>query len=77
MSAKRRKAEALDVTAGLPLRAGSRHPAGVVRQLETALKASLDHLIGASEQRWRQSEAERTGGLEVDDEFEPRRLLDR
>jgi hypothetical protein len=37
----------------------------------------FDHLVGAGEERWRHNEAERSGGLEVDDKLEPRRLLDR
>ena len=38
--------------------------------------ASLDHLIRPQQQRRRDGEAERLGGLEVDDEFERRGLLD-
>ena len=40
-------------------------------------KASLfNHLVGTHEQRHRHVEAERFGGLEVDDQLELRRLLD-
>jgi len=37
---------------------------------------SLDHLVCTSKQCWRNSQAERLRSLEVDDEFEPHRLLD-
>src|SRR5258708_28691065 len=37
----------------------------------------FDHLVGAAEQRDRNGDAERLGGLEVDDEFHLGGLLDR
>src|SRR5258708_7927651 len=37
----------------------------------------FDDLVGACEQRERDGDAERLGGLEVDDEFDLRGLLDR
>jgi len=39
--------------------------------------ALLDHLIRPLHQRLRDSEPERLGGIEVDDQLELRRLLDR
>src|SRR5204863_6091452 len=36
----------------------------------------FDHLVGAGEQRLRHGEAERLGGLHIDDELELGRLLD-
>src|SRR5215470_884905 len=38
---------------------------------------SLDQLVGAGEQRWREGEAEYLGGGQVDNKFEFSRLLDR
>src|SRR5215471_3333643 len=39
--------------------------------------ASLDHLVGAGEDRWRHRQAERLCGFQVDDKLECGRLLDR
>src|SRR5215475_3458044 len=54
---------------------GRRHRTSL---LATALHGvgSLDDLIGAQQQRWRDGEAERLGGLEIDHQLEFRRLLD-
>src|SRR5215472_6921728 len=40
-------------------------------------RASFDHLVGAGEDRWRDGDAELLGSLEIDDQLEGRRLLDR
>jgi hypothetical protein len=37
----------------------------------------FDYLVGAREQRWRHGETERLGGLEIDEELNFCRLLDR
>jgi hypothetical protein len=37
----------------------------------------LDHLVGGRQQRFRDGQAERRGGLHVDEEFDFRGLLDR
>ena len=39
--------------------------------------ASLDNLVGEGEDRWRYSQAERVGSLQVDHQLELGRLLDR
>src|SRR5882672_5674736 len=46
------------------------------RQARTWMR-SFDDLVGAGEDRWRDGEAERLGGLEIDHQLEGRRLLDR
>src|SRR5207302_9257716 len=50
----------------------SRRPAEV-----STRAASFDDLVRADEDRWRHSEAECLGGLEIDDQLERGRLLDR
>src|SRR6516162_1219483 len=63
--------------AAFPARGGgapwsSRRPAAA-----PAPGASLDDLVGAGEDRGRHRQAQRLGGLEIDDQLEGRRLLDR
>jgi hypothetical protein len=38
---------------------------------------SLDDLVGAGEDRWGHGETELLGGLQINDQLEGRRLLDR
>src|SRR2546427_9148096 len=55
----------------------ARAPTGLAPTRRTCLLWTRDDLIRAQQQRGRDREAERLGRLEVDDEFEFRRLLDR
>ena len=41
------------------------------------MSCSFDNLVGAGEDRWRDREPERLGGLEIDHQLECSRLLDR
>jgi hypothetical protein len=44
---------------------------------DSSARASLDHLVGTSEEGRRHFQAKRLGGLQIDDEIELGRLLDR
>ena len=46
-------------------------------ETHTSRPVSLDDLVGAGEERLRHGQAERLRGLEIDDQLEPSRLLDR
>ena len=62
-------------TSALPLIADVRCEDQQVRKVPTTEVASLfDHFVGAREQRLRNSEAERLGGLQVDHQLEECRL---
>jgi len=60
-----------------PLLRAQRAPRPPCRPAQTSTRgASLfDHLVGAGEDRRRHGEAERSRGLEVYDQLQPRRLL--
>jgi hypothetical protein len=53
------------------------HAANVAMGQQATSRLLFDHLVGEHEQVVRNSEAERIGGLEVDNEIEFGRLLDR
>src|SRR4051794_10843621 len=54
-----------------------RYPSDRFRKGSTHPARSFDNLVGAQQYRRRYLDAERSGGLQVDDRLEPRRLLDR
>jgi hypothetical protein len=47
------------------------------RAREQSRAGLFDHFVGAAKQRQRRGDAERLGGLEVDDQLDLRDLLDR
>src|SRR5215470_2221708 len=70
--------EMKNVTTSSPSSVGTNHTSRwSTRARSLSLPALLDHLVGAHQHRSRHSEAQRLGGLEVDDQLEGRRLLDR
>src|SRR3989442_15540208 len=59
-----------------PRRRAARPPAKTPARKETCAGSSLDDLVGPDQQRLGNRQAERPGGLEVDDQLELGRLLD-
>jgi hypothetical protein len=49
---------------------------GSPARTETSPRHSLDDFVGAGEDGGRHGQAERLGGVEIDDQLECRRLLD-
>src|SRR5260370_17367772 len=75
--AGRRDAEETDDRHRLLPRAERASPS-LRRRAGAAIRGgSFDDLVGAGEDRWRHTEAERLGGLEIDHQLEFSRLLDR
>jgi hypothetical protein len=67
---------ACELTGGFWPRHRRRRPGIVVRANQESSSPTLpEHLVGLEEQGWGNSQAERLGGLEVDDQLEGRRLL--
>src|SRR5271166_483807 len=62
---------------GRPSRPLPARPAASLAREEKAATVSFDDLVGAGEDRWRDRQAERLGGVEIDDQLECCRLLDR
>src|SRR4029077_791670 len=66
----------------LSIRFGARHDVNDPKRPIVSInwrcaKGSFDHLVGAAEQRNRDRDAERLSGLEIEDQLDFRRLLDR
>src|SRR2546426_6694985 len=59
-----------------PRRRAAQPPAKTPARRETCAGSSLDDLVGPDQQRLGNRQAERPGGLEVDDQLELGRLLD-
>ena len=58
-------------------RAASGHGRRAAEERDELAPLSFDHLVGARKQRWGHLNTERLGGLEIDDQLEFGRPLDR
>ena len=71
-----RRFDGLPTISGFPPETDINRPTRLVRFVPTPDMISLlDHLVGAVQHRWRDFEAKRFGGLEIDHQLECGRLL--